>query len=461
MNLFEIIEEVQTSDGKGDFVLKKDQTPKDEAINLTSRKVVNLFETIEEVQTLDGKGDFVLKKDQTPKDEAINLTSREGVNLFETIEEVQTSDGQCDFVLKKDQTPKDEASFFNNKQLSNCVQSLKSPTTNQDKGVENASESDKDRHSRDAIGSNGDHQDASREQSAKRPKIDQAKTCSGKEQTQVEIPTKVHVQRSLLESPSKMSKAFLDSIVENVSDAGRRIAAKLVSAAVPRKQKRGDLVVVEKKCSAGSTSEATALPVPRAQKHGDSIEKKCSAGSTSEVTALESLNLPLSVSLPSSVDPKMLLQSSKAYQLLHQLTHEQMQAALSEFDEAIKNQEKMVVNRTEYLIGVLKRFSDVTFKECWSDSPVMANKLTPTVQDMLQKMVDSGFCTQAELDDDLCTRLRLLSERDAVLALEKLSRTPRERIKKFHSYAIDSLNSYVLSVLEGDQKQNAQNKDVS
>jgi len=155
------------------------------------------------------------------------------------------------------------------------------------------------------------------------------------------------------------------------------------------------------------------------------------------------LNLPPGVVLPPSVDPNLILSSQKAVQLLHTLTPKQMQDSLNEFDEAIRNKTGKVRNVTAYLIGVFKRYVNVNSKERKSGAPVMKEGLTPVIRVTLQKMIDSGFCTKADLTDKVEQKLKMLSEHDALLAIDELSSVQRETIRNFPSYFMGILNRYM------------------
>ena len=63
----------------------------------------------------------------------------------------------------------------------------------------------------------------------------------------------------------------------------------------------------------------------------------------------------------------------------------------------------------------------------------------------LQRMVDSGFCTMAEIDSSeiVKQKLTLLSERDAVLAIDDLRRNERKKIRNFARYFVGILDRYL------------------
>jgi hypothetical protein len=157
------------------------------------------------------------------------------------------------------------------------------------------------------------------------------------------------------------------------------------------------------------------------------------------------------------MDPSILTNSSKASDLMSQLTPSQMQAALNEFDEAMRNKGDKVRNTTAYLVGVVKRYVNVNSKERQTGAPVMGPDLTPIVKVTLQKMVDSNFCTQADLNENVRQKLGMLSEHDAILAMDELSNIPRETIRNFPSYFMGILNRYMRS----DGHLNNNNKNHS
>lgn len=169
------------------------------------------------------------------------------------------------------------------------------------------------------------------------------------------------------------------------------------------------------------------------------------------------LKLPAGVVMPPSMDPSILTNSSKASDLMSQLTPSQMQAALNEFDEAMRNKGDKVRNTTAYLVGVVKRYVNVNSKERQTGAPVMGPDLTPIVKVTLQKMVDSNFCTQADLNENVRQKLGMLSEHDAILAMDELSNIPRETIRNFPSYFMGILNRYMRS----DGHLNNNNKNHS
>ena len=161
------------------------------------------------------------------------------------------------------------------------------------------------------------------------------------------------------------------------------------------------------------------------------------------------ISLPPGVHLPPIMDPQIFLNSSRATELLASLPPKQQQAALDEFADAMQTKGRTVRNTTAYFVGVVKRYVNVNSKER-TGGAAMGDELTPIVKVTLQKMVNSGFCTQAELSNDKVNlKLGMLSEHDAVLAMDELSSVPRETIRNFPSYFMGILNRYMRSLPSG------------
>jgi len=153
--------------------------------------------------------------------------------------------------------------------------------------------------------------------------------------------------------------------------------------------------------------------------------------------------LPPGIVLPPGIDPSILLTSDHALTLLKQLSPAQQQAALLEFEEAMRNKGNRVRNSQAYLVGVIKRYITVTRKEKGVGAPIMGHTLTHVVQVTLQKLVDSGFCNQQDLGDGVLAKMKMLPERDAILAIEEIAGVNRNNIRNFSSYFMGILNRYM------------------
>ena len=73
----------------------------------------------------------------------------------------------------------------------------------------------------------------------------------------------------------------------------------------------------------------------------------------------------------------------------------------------------------------------------------MSPELTPAVNDRLAKLVSDGFCTQEEMNDKVKSKIRMLSETDALFAIEELASVDRTQIRTFGSYFMGILNRYM------------------
>jgi len=153
--------------------------------------------------------------------------------------------------------------------------------------------------------------------------------------------------------------------------------------------------------------------------------------------------LPSGLVLPPGIDPAILLSSDHALTLLKQLPPSQQQAALLEFEDAMRNKGNRVRNSQAYLVGVIKRYITVTRKDKGVGVPRMGNSLTPVVKVTLQKMVDSGFCTPKDVGEKVIAKMKMLSERDAILAIDEIAGVNRDKIRNFSSYFMGILNRYM------------------
>lgn len=61
----------------------------------------------------------------------------------------------------------------------------------------------------------------------------------------------------------------------------------------------------------------------------------------------------------------------------------------------------------------------------------------------LQKIVDSNFCSQADISNNVLSKLKMLSEHDALLAINEIASVPRATIRNFSSYFMGILNRYM------------------
>jgi hypothetical protein len=64
-------------------------------------------------------------------------------------------------------------------------------------------------------------------------------------------------------------------------------------------------------------------------------------------------------------------------------------------------------------------------------------------QERLERLVTGGFCTQEEMNDKVKSKIRMLSEKDALFAIDELSSVERGQIRNFGSYFMGILNRYM------------------
>jgi hypothetical protein len=57
--------------------------------------------------------------------------------------------------------------------------------------------------------------------------------------------------------------------------------------------------------------------------------------------------------------------------------------------------------------------------------------------------MDSNFCTQTDMTNNVMAKLKMLSEHDALLAINEISGIPRGTIRNFSSYFMGILNRYM------------------
>lgn len=63
-------------------------------------------------------------------------------------------------------------------------------------------------------------------------------------------------------------------------------------------------------------------------------------------------------------------------------------------------------------------------------------------QARLERLVNSGYCTQAEIDGQLKSKLTMLSEEDALSAIDEMNLIERSEIRQFASYFMGIMNRY-------------------
>jgi hypothetical protein len=155
--------------------------------------------------------------------------------------------------------------------------------------------------------------------------------------------------------------------------------------------------------------------------------------------------LPLGVVIPASIRDDLL--EGRLMDTLRSLPQQLISDALQEYDDAVQVKGGAIRNHGAYLFGVIKRYVNVQDRAAkggeGSGVLPMGHDLTPNVHLRLQKLVLDGFCTQEEMNEKVKSKIRMLSEKDALFAIDELSSVPRSQIRNFGSYFMGILNRYM------------------
>ncbi|GAX18889.1 hypothetical protein FisN_8Hh105 [Fistulifera solaris] len=167
-----------------------------------------------------------------------------------------------------------------------------------------------------------------------------------------------------------------------------------------------------------------------------------------------SFGLPPGVKIPKSVTGALLRQG-KLLEMLQTLPTQSINDALTEYDDAVDVKGSGIRNHGAYLYGVVKRYQSVLAKAQQSghlEILPMGHAITPAVHHRLELLVSTGFCTRDEMDEKVRSKIRMLSEKDALLALEELSSVERTSIRNFGSYFMGILNRYMRGDVSSSSK---------
>ena len=196
------------------------------------------------------------------------------------------------------------------------------------------------------------------------------------------------------------------------------------------------------------TEDATSLNIPRKVKQETTAPTKqevvsglgpaTSTSITSATTHLRGsvFGLADDVKIPKSVDTKLLEGGILAK--LKALPPNLANDALQEYDDALQIKGGSIRNQGAYLYGVIKRYTSVHERATTGGEGAhilpMGEGLTPTVNVKLETLVSSGFCTRAEMNEKVKSKIRMLSEKDALFAIDELASTDRASIRNFGSF---------------------------
>lgn len=154
--------------------------------------------------------------------------------------------------------------------------------------------------------------------------------------------------------------------------------------------------------------------------------------------------LPEGVIVPTAVQPNLL--QGRLLDTLKGLPMQLINDALAEYDDAVQIKGNSIRNHGAYLYGVIKRYVEVQERAARGEGQgirPMGQDLTPPVNLRLQKLVDDKFCTQQEMNDKVKSKIRMLSDVDAMFAIDELQSVERRQIRNFGSYFMGILNRYM------------------
>ncbi|GAX12011.1 hypothetical protein FisN_8Lh105 [Fistulifera solaris] len=199
-----------------------------------------------------------------------------------------------------------------------------------------------------------------------------------------------------------------------------------------------DIPIPHKSPTARQTTPASTLPTPP-------LPTTSIISSNHTFLDPASFDLPPGVKIPKSVTGALLRQG-KLLEILKTLPTQSINDALTEYDDAVDVKGSGIRNHGAYLYGVVKRYQSVITRAQQSgqlEILPMGHHITPAVHHRLELLVSTGFCTRDEMDEKVRSKIRMLSEKDALLALDELSSVERTSIRNFGSYFMGILNRYM------------------
>jgi hypothetical protein len=217
--------------------------------------------------------------------------------------------------------------------------------------------------------------------------------------------------------------------------------ATTVYASIPRKNASPS----SPKASPPSPVRSASSPISK-----KTIPKSPNASSSDEARAAK-YGLPKGTHIPLTIRDDVLRQSGgKMLETLRGLKDVSLiNDALQEYDDAVQIKGGSIRNHGAYLFGVVKRYVSVQERAARAGSSgaaiPMGNELTPPVHQRLMKLVQDGFCTADELtkNEKVQSKMKMLSEKDALAAVDEMASVERSSIRNFGSYFMGILNRYM------------------
>ncbi|CAJ1944377.1 unnamed protein product [Cylindrotheca closterium] len=171
----------------------------------------------------------------------------------------------------------------------------------------------------------------------------------------------------------------------------------------------------------------------------------------------EAYNLPSGVNMPESVNNKLL--QGRLLDTLRSLPTNLINDALTEYDDAVKVKQGSIRNHGAYLYGVIKRYVSVQERTAAGQEAGMGTSLTPAVNLRIAQLIREQFCTEEEMGNKVKMKLRMLTEKDALLAIDELASVERRQIRNFGSYFMGILNRYMRGEANPHANKNKQEKN--
>ncbi len=273
------------------------------------------------------------------------------------------------------------------------------------------------------------------------------------------------------DEPPKSSSGVTKSIVAAITIEAPPIKAespvKEEATATPIDPKPAEevsntnLASIPRKSASTSSPKSSVSSSLKQEPSSSPIPKKPTSSLAAVVATSDApaaYGLPKGTIIPASIREDIMRQSGgKLLETLRGLGDVNLiNDALQEYDDAVQLKGSEIRNHGAYLFGVVKRYVAVKERALRSGgaSVPMGQELTPPVHQRLQKLVKDGFCTPEELtkNEKVQSKLRMLSEKDALAAIEEMASVDRSSVRNFGSYFMGILNRYMRG---GNQPQSA------
>jgi hypothetical protein len=241
------------------------------------------------------------------------------------------------------------------------------------------------------------------------------------------------VVSTLAEENSEAAAAKSETVV--TGDDSKPTEPPTVAAAAAVEKKDAPATAEDSKEPSPASSTPSDLPLPE---HDRQAPRKPSTISGTQY------GLPEGVIIPTAVQPNLL--QGRLLDTLQSLPMPLINDALAEYDDAVQIKGNSIRNHGAYLYGVIKRYVEVQDRAARGEGQgimPMGQDLTPPVNIRLQKLVDDKFCTQQEMNDKVKSKIRMLSDVDAMFAIDELQSVERRQIRNFGSYFMGILNRYM------------------